>query len=83
MKKEINFKETLQACKDFNFNLDITAEMCWNEGYNLGRQRWTWGPRWLSSFKGWIRSPRRWLKWNVKKAPFQPPPPSATSDPQT
>lgn len=52
----MNLKETLDKCKEFGFNEEITRETLWNEAYQLGRSRWYWGPRWLVSFKGWINT---------------------------
>lgn len=51
-----NLKECYDKCKEFNFNEEITAEMCWNEGYRLGRRRWYWGPTWFVSLQGWINT---------------------------
>lgn len=59
---ERNFKSVLKACDDFKFNREITAEMCWNEGYRLGRKRWYWGPRWFVTLQGWINTQLSKLK---------------------
>jgi len=51
-----SMKETVEACKRFNFNEQITREMLWNEAYRLGRSRWYWGPSWMVSLIGWVNT---------------------------
>ena len=51
-----NFSEVYKKCEEFGFNKEITAEMCWNEGYRLGRKRWHWGPSWMVTFQGWVNT---------------------------
>lgn len=48
----VDFKTTYELCKELNFRDDLTAEMCWNEAYRLGRARWHWGPGWLVTLTG-------------------------------
>ncbi len=52
----MNYKETLDKCKKFNFNEEITREILWNTAYQLGRRRWYWGPYWFVSFIGWCNT---------------------------
>ncbi len=51
-----NLKETLEKCKEYNFNEEITHETLWNTAYRLGRSRWYWGPRWFVSLTGWFNT---------------------------
>lgn len=67
---ETNLKETLENCRKFNFNEEITREVLWNTAYDLGRSRWHWGPRWWVSFIGWVNTQRGKLKnflWSQSK----------------
>ena len=57
-----DLKSTVEACREFNFGPEITAEMCWNEGYRLGRERWYWGPRWMVNVIGWINTQKQKLR---------------------
>lgn len=50
------FETVYKACEEFGFDKQITAEMCWNEGYQLGRKRWHWGPHWMVASHGWINT---------------------------
>jgi len=52
----MNYKETIKACEKFEFNEQITREMIWYTAYALGRSRWYWGPRWMSTFRGWLNT---------------------------
>lgn len=63
------FEELYKNCEEFGFDKRITAEMCWNEGYQLGRKRWYWGPHWWVEFHGWLKSPKRWLAKLAVKSP--------------
>jgi hypothetical protein len=47
-----NFEKIYQKCKEAGFDEYLTAEMCWNEAYRLGRSRWYWGPIWWVKFLG-------------------------------
>ena len=55
-KRQTNLRETLQKCKDFGFNEEITRETLWNTAYWIGRDRWYWGPRWFVSVTGWVNT---------------------------
>lgn len=52
----MNYKETLDKCKEFGFNEEITREVLWNEAYRLGRKRWYWGPSWFVTLTGWFNT---------------------------
>lgn len=54
----MNFKECKAKCEEFGFNEQITQETLWNTAYQLGRDRWYWGPRWFVSFVGWLNTQR-------------------------
>ncbi|HXJ76829.1 MAG TPA: hypothetical protein VNM37_28485 [Candidatus Dormibacteraeota bacterium] len=56
MKPEDNFDTMYRACKQFGFGDKLTAEQCWNAGYQLGRRRWHWGPAWMVSVHGWVNT---------------------------
>jgi hypothetical protein len=51
-----NLAECLASCREIGFNPEITAEVCWNEGYAIGRDRWHWGPRWAVTVRGWFNT---------------------------
>jgi hypothetical protein len=52
----MNFEETKAACREHGFNQEITEETLWNTAYQLGRDRWYWGPRWFVSLTGWFNT---------------------------
>jgi hypothetical protein len=63
-RKETHLQEIIRLCKEFQFNEQITAEMIWNTGYSLGRDRWWWGPPQRYELREWLRarfSPKRKL----------------------
>lgn len=51
-----SLESTIQQCKEFGFNEQITNETLWNTAYLLGRSRWYWGPRWFVLLQGWINT---------------------------
>lgn len=53
---EPTLRGTLEVCRDFKFNADLTHEVVWNTAYRLGRARWHWGPSWMPSVIGWLNT---------------------------
>lgn len=51
-----DFEAIIEYCQNTGLGPEITAEMCWNGGYRLGRKRWYWGPSWMVDLRGWINT---------------------------
>jgi hypothetical protein len=56
MKDDKTFEKVYSVCNQYDFDRETTAQMCWNEGYALGRKRWHWGPAWMVSLAGWFNT---------------------------
>lgn len=52
----MTYKETLAKCRELGLDAESTRLMLWNEGYNLGRSRWYWGPSWWINLKERLRA---------------------------